>query len=451
MDVAQEEVGGVDQDAVARLGGHREPPQHGLGEGVLHRLAFEHVRAAGAERLVGLHQQHPRPDPLELHDPSLAALAAIQAEVVRAEPGRQPRGHQQLGVEAAHLEQHRARPLVPVERDEAVDLAQAGGALIHRRRRTVPRPGRLLRSQRRERDPHDDDQGQTRLRHGHSSRAIVRGRAARPGATRPIAARDGRADRRVDGPQIRRRASRALVALGYTRRVVLWVFLAAYTGSGLAGLVYEVAWTRLLTLHLGHTTAAASAVVGAFLLGLAAGAALVGRLAARLTRVQALQAYAALEIAVAARRDGAALRAVGAVAAPQLGLPGRRAGDPVCERARAGLPADGAGAGDRARRHFPAGDPRRRRRVERPGAADGDALCRQHRRRRRGRAAGRLRADPGSRPAPHDRRRRRGQPGLGDRGRPAGPTPGPHAAGRCRRGGESPRVEAGPTSSRVAG
>ncbi len=77
------------------------------------------------------------------------------------------------------------------------------------------------------------------------------------------------------------------------------MFLAAYTGSGLAGLVYEVAWTRLLTLHLGHTTAAASAVVGAFLLGLAGGAALVGRLAARLTRVQALQAYAALEIAVA--------------------------------------------------------------------------------------------------------------------------------------------------------
>ena len=49
--------------------------------------------------------------------------------------------------------------------------------------------------------------------------------------------------------------------------LVSWVFLAAYTCSGLAGLVYEVAWTRLLTLHLGHTTAAASTVVAAFLLG----------------------------------------------------------------------------------------------------------------------------------------------------------------------------------------
>ena len=79
-----------------------------------------------------------------------------------------------------------------------------------------------------------------------------------------------------------------------------WVFLAAYTCSGLAGLVYEVAWTRVLTLHLGHTTAAASTVVGTFLLGLALGAALAGRAAAKLTRARALHVYAALELLVAA-------------------------------------------------------------------------------------------------------------------------------------------------------
>ena len=50
-----------------------------------------------------------------------------------------------------------------------------------------------------------------------------------------------------------------------------WLFLLAYTSSGLAGLVYEVTWTRYLTLYLGHTTAAASAVVAAFLGGLAVG------------------------------------------------------------------------------------------------------------------------------------------------------------------------------------
>jgi spermidine synthase len=80
---------------------------------------------------------------------------------------------------------------------------------------------------------------------------------------------------------------------------VSWLFLAAYACSGLGGLVYEVAWTRLLTLLLGHTTAAASAVVGAFLLGLALGAAIAGRLAGRLTRAGAFAAYAIIEVAVA--------------------------------------------------------------------------------------------------------------------------------------------------------
>ena len=55
-----------------------------------------------------------------------------------------------------------------------------------------------------------------------------------------------------------------------------WLFLAAYTCSGFAGLVYEVAWTRLLTLYMGHSTAAVSTVVAAFMGGLAAGAALGG-------------------------------------------------------------------------------------------------------------------------------------------------------------------------------
>ena len=40
-------------------------------------------------------------------------------------------------------------------------------------------------------------------------------------------------------------------------------FLLAYTCSGFAGLVYEVTWTRQLTLYMGHTTAAASTVVAA--------------------------------------------------------------------------------------------------------------------------------------------------------------------------------------------
>ena len=77
-----------------------------------------------------------------------------------------------------------------------------------------------------------------------------------------------------------------------------WLFLLAYACSGFAGLVYEVSWTRLLTLVLGHTTAAASAVVGAFLGGLAVGAAVGGQLITRLTRRQSVRAYIALECVV---------------------------------------------------------------------------------------------------------------------------------------------------------
>lgn len=77
------------------------------------------------------------------------------------------------------------------------------------------------------------------------------------------------------------------------------LFLIAYTCSGLAGLVYEVSWTRLLTLYIGHTTAAASAVVAAFLGGLAVGAAGGGVVAARLRPRQSLQAYVGLELLVA--------------------------------------------------------------------------------------------------------------------------------------------------------
>jgi len=77
------------------------------------------------------------------------------------------------------------------------------------------------------------------------------------------------------------------------------LFLAAYECSGLAGLVYEVTWTRLLTLYLGHTTAAASAVVAAFLGGLAIGAAIGGRLASGWAPRRCLKAYVVFEVAVA--------------------------------------------------------------------------------------------------------------------------------------------------------
>jgi spermidine synthase len=74
-----------------------------------------------------------------------------------------------------------------------------------------------------------------------------------------------------------------------------WLFLTAYACSGFAGLMYEVAWVRTLTLYMGHTTAATSTVVAAFMGGLAAGSAIGGRVAARLSARGALAGYALLE------------------------------------------------------------------------------------------------------------------------------------------------------------
>src|SRR5262245_25135848 len=64
--------------------------------------------------------------------------------------------------------------------------------------------------------------------------------------------------------------------------------------------MYEVGWTRLLTLRIGHTTGAASAVVAAFLGGLAAGAAVASAGVHRLPARRALHLYIALEVFVAA-------------------------------------------------------------------------------------------------------------------------------------------------------
>ena len=73
----------------------------------------------------------------------------------------------------------------------------------------------------------------------------------------------------------------------------------AFACSGAAALIYETTWTRLLTLFMGHTVAAASTVLAAFMGGLAIGAALAGRLSSGLDRPTAMRVYAAVEILIA--------------------------------------------------------------------------------------------------------------------------------------------------------
>src|SRR5262252_5097022 len=81
--------------------------------------------------------------------------------------------------------------------------------------------------------------------------------------------------------------------MGSRRRV----FVSLYAASGAAALVYEVAWTRLLTLQMGHTVAAASTVLAAFMGGLAGGAWIAGRFGT-LAPSNKLRIYSALEAGI---------------------------------------------------------------------------------------------------------------------------------------------------------
>lgn len=73
--------------------------------------------------------------------------------------------------------------------------------------------------------------------------------------------------------------------------------LALFFCSGISGLIYEVVWTRQLTVILGNTVYAVSTVLTVFMAGLALGSFLGGRFIDR--RTDALRVYAILEIAIA--------------------------------------------------------------------------------------------------------------------------------------------------------
>jgi spermidine synthase len=77
----------------------------------------------------------------------------------------------------------------------------------------------------------------------------------------------------------------------------LWLIAVCFILSGATGLIYEVLWARMLGLVFGATTFAISAVLAAFMGGLALGSAWSGKLAARIKRP--LRAYGLIEIGVA--------------------------------------------------------------------------------------------------------------------------------------------------------
>lgn len=79
-----------------------------------------------------------------------------------------------------------------------------------------------------------------------------------------------------------------------SKKPAFWLF-ALFFLSGALSLVYQVLWSRSLTLILGNSTSAVGLVVSVFMGGLALGSGLGGRLADRLQPPRALLWYALLE------------------------------------------------------------------------------------------------------------------------------------------------------------
>ncbi len=81
-----------------------------------------------------------------------------------------------------------------------------------------------------------------------------------------------------------------------SHRTVVAVAASCFFLSGVAGLLYEVVWTRLLGLVFGHTVYAITTVLAAYMGGLALGSVVMGRRADGMRRP--LRAYALLEGAI---------------------------------------------------------------------------------------------------------------------------------------------------------
>lgn len=81
-------------------------------------------------------------------------------------------------------------------------------------------------------------------------------------------------------------------------RRVLWAASLLFVLSGLAALIYQIAWQRILALHTGVGIYSVALIVSAFMAGLGLGSHLGGLLSRRLERLQALRAFAVVELSV---------------------------------------------------------------------------------------------------------------------------------------------------------
>ena len=93
---------------------------------VADRLELGLVRGEGPVPVVGLYYQDTRADAFEADDAGTRQRPAIDADVVGAQAGGDAGGIEDLRVQLRNLHPQPAPGLVPVERNESVELLEPG-------------------------------------------------------------------------------------------------------------------------------------------------------------------------------------------------------------------------------------------------------------------------------------------------------------------------------------
>lgn len=131
---------------------------------------------------------------------------------------------------------------------------------------------------------HDSSLVQPEAPDAHDAPSAVRGNR-----WRSLGGRATRALKRQDGSEHTGDAPR--------RALPIWPIVVIFILSGVAGLVYEVVWSRQLVLVFGNTTQAVSTILTGFFGGMAIGSVLGGKIADHARR--ALRLYGLLELILA--------------------------------------------------------------------------------------------------------------------------------------------------------
>ncbi len=124
--IAEEEVGGFDEECALRFGFDFESPEDAFGEGLGDGEALGGVWGAGAVVEVGLDEEELAADAGEVDDASLAELAAVEADVVGAEAVGELVEEEEVAVGGGDFEVELALMGVPMEGEESGDVGEGG-------------------------------------------------------------------------------------------------------------------------------------------------------------------------------------------------------------------------------------------------------------------------------------------------------------------------------------